>query len=66
VRFGFSSNVEGARFRCKLDTRASAPCRSEKAYTVSRGSHRFRVWAVVDGRADSTPASFSFQVVRRR
>jgi hypothetical protein len=66
VKFGFSSNVGRARFRCKLDSRPSAPCRSEKSYTVSRGSHRFRVWAVVDGKSDSTPASFSFQLARRR
>jgi hypothetical protein len=66
VSFAFSSNVDGVRFRCKLDQRPSARCSSGKRYTVSRGSHRFRVWAVIDGKSDSTPASFSFQVVRRR
>jgi hypothetical protein len=66
VRFAFSSNVDGIRFRCKLDRRPSARCSSGKRYTVGHGTHRFRVWAVIGGKSDSTPASFSFQVVRRR
>jgi hypothetical protein len=66
VKFEFSSNVDGATFRCKLDDRDSASCKSGKRYTVSRGSHRFRVWAVKGSQRDLTPASFSFSLVRKR
>jgi hypothetical protein len=66
VRFEFSSNDDQATFRCKLDDRSSTSCRSGKRYTVSRGSHRFRVWAVKGGQRDTTPASFSFSLVRKR
>jgi hypothetical protein len=66
VRFEFSSNDDDATFRCKLDDRSSTSCRPGKRYTVSRGSHRFRVWAVKGDRRDTTPASFSFSLVRKR
>jgi hypothetical protein len=66
VSFDFSSNDDDATFRCKLDDRLSTPCTSGKRYSISRGSHVFRVWAVKDGRRDETPARFSFSLVRKR
>jgi hypothetical protein len=62
VVFRFSSNVAGAAFRCKLDRRRFAPCRSPKRYSVKHGRHRFLVQAVDGAGADPTPARFTFKV----
>ena len=66
VKFGFSSNVAGATFRCKLDKGSFAPCTSPKSYRVKPGKHKFSVQALNGGVADPTPASFGFKVVRKR
>jgi hypothetical protein len=65
VTFRFSSNVDGAKFRCKLDSRGTETCRSGKRYRVGHGSHTFSVRAVKGKRSDSTPATFKFRVVPR-
>lgn len=66
VKFRFSSPTAGATFKCKLDKNAFAPCTSPKTYKVKAGKHKFSVEAVSGGLTDSTPATFSFKVVRTR
>lgn len=64
--FTFSSNVGGARFRCKLDRKAKAPCRSPKTYRkLKPGRHTFRVWATAGVLTDPTPAKFSWKILPR-
>ena len=65
VKFKFSSDVAGATFKCKLDKGSFKPCTSPKAYKVKPGKHKFSVKALSGGVADSTPATFSFKVVRK-
>jgi hypothetical protein len=65
VKFGFSSNVAGATFKCKLDKGSFAPCTSPKAYKVKPGKHKFSVEAIGAGGTDPTPASFRFKVVKK-
>jgi hypothetical protein len=62
AKFEFSSNVDGAKFRCKLDDRETQTCTSGKRYKVGKGKHKFSVRAVKGSRSDTTPATFSFRV----
>jgi hypothetical protein len=64
VNLGFSSDIAGATFQCKLDKGAFAPCVSPKSYKVKIGRHTFSVAAVSGGVVDPTPASVSFKVVK--
>jgi glucose/arabinose dehydrogenase len=62
--FTFSAAVAGASFRCKLDGKAIAPCRSPKAYRrLKPGKHVFKVWATAGVLTDPTPARFSWKVL---
>ncbi|HET8814950.1 MAG TPA: PQQ-dependent sugar dehydrogenase [Solirubrobacterales bacterium] len=64
--FTFSSNVAGAGFRCKLDGRAKARCRSPKTYRkLKPGRHTFKVWATAGILIDPTPARFSWKILPR-
>ncbi len=65
VKFGFSSDVPGATFQCKLDKGAFAPCTSPKTYKVKKGKHTFSVEAVDPAGTDATPATFSFKVKKK-
>ncbi len=66
VAFSFASSEAGSSFRCRLDGRPFAPCRSPRAFMVRRGRHLFRVFAIdVAGNRDRSPAHFSFRVRRR-
>lgn len=65
VKSSFSASVAGAKFKCKLDRRAFAPCTSPKTYKVGLGKHTFSVEALAGGKADPTPAKFGFKVKRR-
>ena len=62
VKFGFSSDVAGATFKCKLDKGQFAPCTSPRTYKVKLGKHKFSVVASSGGVADTTPATFGFKV----
>jgi hypothetical protein len=64
VKFRFSASTAGATFKCKLDKGAFAPCTSPKTYKVKAGKHKFSVEAVSGSLTDSTPATFSFKVIR--
>jgi len=59
-----ASPTAGANFQCKLDKAAFAPCTSPKTYKVKPGKHKFSVEAVSGGLTDSSPATFSFKVVK--
>jgi hypothetical protein len=61
--FGFSSNVGGATFQCRIDGGSFAPCTSPfTAPELSIGPHSFEVRAVSDGAEDPTPARRDFTV----
>ena len=66
VKFGFSSNVKGATFKCKLDKGSFSKCSSPKTYKVKLGKHTFSVEAVSAGGTDPTPAKFSFKVKKKQ
>lgn len=65
VKFGFSSDVAGATFECKLDKGAYTSCVSPKTYKVKLGSHVFSVRAKSAGGVDPTPATFRFKVKKK-
>jgi Ca2+-binding RTX toxin-like protein len=63
VAFAFNASEPGSSFRCKLDRRPWRPCRSPRGYSVRRGRHAFRVYAIdAAGNRDRTPAVFRFRV----
>lgn len=64
--FRIFSSEPGSTFRCKLDKKAFAPCRSPKTYKhLKRGKHKFQVRAVDKaGNIDSTPAVKRFKIKR--
>jgi hypothetical protein len=66
VKFSFSSDVPGATFLCKLDKGAFSPCTSPKSYSVKKGKHTFSVEAVGPGGTDTSPATFSFKVKKKK
>jgi glucose/arabinose dehydrogenase len=66
ARFTFRASVGAATFRCKLDAKAIANCRSPKIYKrLKPGRHTFKVWATSGVLMDPTPAKFSWKVLRR-
>jgi Ca2+-binding RTX toxin-like protein len=63
VAFRFTAS-EASSFRCKLDRKPYAPCRSPRRYRVAVGRHVFRLFAIdAAGNRDRTPVSFEFRVV---
>lgn len=64
ARFRFVSSEPGSRFRCKLDRRRWAACRSPHGYRgLRKGLHVFRVRARdAAGNADPTPAVRSWRI----
>lgn len=64
AKFRFSSSEAGSTFKCKLDGRRVARCKSPKRYRhLKPGRHTFRVWAIdAAGNKDSTPAKRRFRV----
>jgi Ca2+-binding RTX toxin-like protein len=66
VVFSFAVDESGARFRCRLDRKPFAACRSPRSYKVGLGGHTFRVFAIdASGNRDPSPALFAFRVRRR-
>ena len=63
----FTFRADGkATFKCKLDGKPKATCRSPKTYKKLRpGRHTFKVWATANGKTDPTPAKFSWKILRR-
>ncbi len=67
VAFRFSSNEPGSRFRCKLDAKPYRACASPRHYSVGRGRHAVRIYAIdAGGNRDLSPALFRFAVRLRR
>jgi hypothetical protein len=77
VTFGFSSSTAGASFECSLGRRvkpkgkkarfvgqAFGKCKSPQSYRLKPGRYRFQVRAVAGGLRDSSPAKFSFKVIK--
>lgn len=64
ARFSFTSSEAGSSFRCELDKKRVAGCRSPKSYGHLRpGHHTFKVWATdAAGNKDRTPAKRGFRV----
>ena len=64
AKFSFTSNETGSTFKCKLDGRKTADCKSPKRYRhLKPGRHTFRVWAIdAAGNKDPTPAKRRFRV----
>ena len=60
----FRSSEPRSRFRCKLDRKRPARCRSPRTYKhLKPGRHRFKVWAIdAAGNKDPTPAVVRFKV----
>ena len=63
--FTFRSSEAGSTFRCKVDLRAWARCRSPYRPVVRVGQHVFKVRAVdAAGNVDPTPASYGWRRLR--
>ena len=62
--FTFTSSEPDSTFVCRLDDGGISPCASPQTYAgLGDGSHTFQVQAVDPaGNADSTPASYSWQI----
>lgn len=66
TRFAFAATESGATFRCRIDRRRFAPCRSPRLYRLAVGLHTFRVFAIDRaGNRDRTPAVVSVRIRRR-
>ena len=66
MKFGFSSDVAGATFQCKIDKGSYKSCRSPKTFKVKPGQHKFSVRAVGPGGTDATPATYKFKVIKQK
>ena len=66
AKFSFKSSEAGSTFRCKLDGKKTARCKSPKRYRhLKPGRHVFKVWATdASGNKDPTPAKRRFRVPR--
>jgi len=63
AKFSFKSSEAGSTFRCKLDSKKPAKCKSPKSYKrLKPGRHTFKVWATDPAGNESKPASRSFRV----
>jgi hypothetical protein len=63
VRLTFKAAEAGARFRCRLDGRGLARCRSPRVVRVGPGRHRFEVRAVDRAGNRGPVAGVAFRVV---
>jgi hypothetical protein len=63
-RFRFTSNVAGARFRCRLDDNRPHLCTSPFTFRVKPGRHTLRVGAMANQASDPTPATYRWRVLR--
>lgn len=63
--FRFRSSQPAASFECKLDRKPFKPCRSPlTTKTLSYGRHTLLVRTVLAGVSDTSPAKFTFKVVK--
>lgn len=66
VKFGFSSDVAGATFQCKIDKGSFKACKSPKTFKVKPGQHKFSVRSVGPGGTDATPTTYKFKVIKQQ
>jgi hypothetical protein len=67
ARFAFSATEAGSTFACSLNGKSFAPCSSPLTVKAKSGKNRFEVRATdAAGNADSTPATHSWKLKRRR
>ncbi len=64
VVFGFRAIGKASRFKCRIDRRRFARCRSPRRYEVGRGKHVFRVFAIAPTGLKGPRAAFHFRVGR--
>lgn len=66
--FTFASSEPGSKFRCRLDGKPFAACKSPKTYkNLKPGRHTFKVVAIDPvGNADPTPAIATFSIPKPR
>jgi hypothetical protein len=65
VKFKFSSNVEGATFRC-LFASGWADCESPQIFRrLEPGRYKFKVRAIVNNLKDPTPVKWVYRILRR-
>jgi hypothetical protein len=63
AKFSFGSSEAGSKFRCKLDGKKPAGCKSPRTYRkLKPGKHTFKVWATDAAGNRSAPAKRSFRV----
>jgi hypothetical protein len=66
AKFRFSSPDEDASFECSLDGKRFKPCDSPlKLKRVKPGKHVFSVRAIVDGKADKSPADYRWKRIAK-
>lgn len=66
AKFGFSSSTDGATFECSLDGKRFKPCDSPlKLKRIKPGKHVFSVRAVLDGKADKSPATYRWKRTKK-
>jgi hypothetical protein len=64
VTFKFNSNVKGAHFRC-LYAHGWSKCDSPHVFRhLSPGRYKFKAQALVNGTKDTSPASWTFRILR--
>lgn len=67
VTFTFSSDEPGSSFQCSLDGAPPSACTTPTSYKARLGRHTFSVFATDPvGNADASPATDSFNVVKKR
>ena len=66
ARFTFTSNVEAATFRCRLDGEPLPDCASPLRVEVGKDRHRLSVRAVDGPEVEGTPAQYRWRVTKRR
>lgn len=59
-----STGPKATKFKCRLDSGSFKPCSSTFKRRVTPGKHRFAVAAVYKGKADKSPAVYSWKVQR--
>ena len=65
--FTFSSPLAGASFECSLDGKAFTACASPAKYKRQKlGKHTFAVRATSAGTSDTTPATYTWKVKKKR
>jgi hypothetical protein len=63
AKFSFKASEAGSTFRCKLDGRKAAKCKSPKTYrNLKPGRHTFKVWATDPAGNEGKPAKRRFRV----